>query len=44
MRKEAEQEFSNLCQNFDGVFSSLRILKKGRRDLEGGRCLSGREG
>ena len=35
MRKEAKQEFNNLCQNSNIVFCFLRRMKKEGKDLGG---------
>ena len=44
MKMEANQEFNNLDQNSNSVFYFLRRMKKKGKDIEGGRCLSGRHG
>ena len=44
MRKETEQELNNLYQNPNNVFRFLKAVKKEGKDLEGGRCLRGRDG
>ena len=44
MRKEAEEELNNLNRNPNCVFSFLKRMKKEGKDLEGGRCLRGRNG
>ena len=36
MKKEAEQVSNNLCQNSNGAFSFLRIVKKEKKDLKYG--------
>ena len=41
MRMEANQELNNLYQNSNSVFHFLRRMKK---DVEGERCLRGRDG
>ena len=37
MKKEAEQDMNNLCQNSNSVFCFLRRMKKEGKDLEAGR-------
>ena len=44
MRMEANQELNNLYQNSNSVFYFLRRRKEEGKDLEGGRCLKGRDG
>ena len=44
MKMEANQEFNNLYHNSNSVFYFLRRMKKEGKDIEGGRCLSGRHG
>ena len=44
MRKVAEQELNDLHQISNSVFCFLRKTKKEGKDLEGGRCLRGRNG
>ena len=44
MRIEANQELNNLDQNSNSVFYFLRRIKKEGKDVEGGRCLRGRDG
>ena len=43
MRIEANQELNDLYQNSNSVFYYLRKMKKETKDLEGGRCLKGRQ-
>ena len=43
MSMEAEQVLNDLYQNFNSVFCFLRRIKKEGKDLEGGRCLRGRD-
>ena len=43
MRKEAEQNLNNLCQNSNRVFCFLKKMKKEGKDLEGERVLRGRD-
>ena len=40
---EAEQELNDLCHNSNSVFWFLRRMKNEGKDLEGGRCLKGRD-
>ena len=44
VRKEAEQELNDLYQNSNSVFCFLRRMKKEGKNLEGERCLRGRDG
>ena len=44
IRMKANQELSNLYQNSNSVFYFLRRMKKKSSDLEGERCLRGRDG
>ena len=44
MRMEANQELNNLYQNSITVFYFLTRMKKEGKNLEGGRCLRGRDG
>ena len=44
MRMKANQELNNLYQNSNSVFCFLRKMKKEGKDVEGGRCLRGRNG
>ena len=44
MRKEAHQELNDSYQNSNSVFYFLRRMKKEENDVEGGRCLIGRDG
>ena len=44
MRMEANQELNNLYQNSNSVFYFLRRMKKEGKDVEGERCLKGRDG
>ena len=44
MRKEAEQESNNLCQNSNSVSRLLGRMRKDGKDLERRRCLRGRNG
>ena len=41
---EANPELNNLYQNPNSVFYFLRITKKKGKDVDGGRCLRGRDG
>ena len=41
---EANQELNNLYQNSNSFFYFLRRMKKGGKDVEGGRCLRGGDG
>ena len=41
---EANQELDDLYQNSNSVFYLLRRMKKEGNDVEGGRCLRGRDG
>ena len=43
MRMEAKQELNNLFQNCNSVFYFLRRMKNEGKDVEGGRCLRGRD-
>ena len=43
MRMEANQELNNLYQNSSCVFYFLGGMKKEEKDVEGGRCLRGRD-
>ena len=43
MRMEANQELNNLYQNSNSVFYFLGGMKKEEKDVEGGRCLRGRD-
>ena len=40
---KVKQKLNNLCRNFNSVFSFLRGMKKEGKDLEGGKCLKGRD-
>ena len=40
----ANQQLNNLYQNSNSVFYFLRRMKKEGKDVEGGRCLRGRDG
>ena len=44
MRMEANQKLNNLYQNSNSVFYFLTKIKNKRNDVEGGRCLKGRNG
>ena len=44
MRMEANQELNNSYQNSNSVFYFVRRMKKEGKDVEGGRCLGGRDG
>ena len=44
MKKEAEQEVRDLCENPNKVYKSLRLMKQEGRDVEGGRCMRGSDG
>ena len=43
MRMKANEELNILYQNSNSVFYFLRIMKKKGKDVEGGRCLRGRD-
>ena len=40
---EANQDLNNLYQSSSSVFYFLRRMKKEGKDVEGGRCLRGRD-
>ena len=44
MRMEANPELNDLYQNCNSVFYFFKKMKKKGKDLEGGRCLRGRNG
>ena len=41
---EANQELNDLYQSFNSVFYFLKRIKKEGKNVEGGRCLRGRDG
>ena len=44
MRMEANQKLNDLYQNSNSVFYFLRRMKKEGKNVEGRRCLRGRDG
>ena len=44
VKMEAYHELNNLYQNSSSIFCFLRRMKKKGKDVEGGRCLRGRDG
>ena len=44
MKREAEKELENLRENPNTIFKLVKRLKKDGKDVEGGRCLRGKDG
>ena len=43
MRIQANQKLNKLYQKFNSVFYFLKRMKKKGKDVEGGKCLRGRD-
>ena len=44
MKRKSEKELESLHENPNNIFKLVRRLKKNRQDVEGGRCLRGKDG
>jgi len=44
MRREAEKETKELCKKPNNVFKLFKLLKREGKDVEGGRCMIGKDG
>ena len=44
MKKAAEQELRELSEHPNKVFKLVKSMKKGGKDVEGGRCMRGSDG
>ena len=44
MRKEAEKELTKLNKKQNNIFTLVMFMKKDGKDIEGGRCMRGKDG
>ena len=44
MRKEAEKELTKLNKKTNNIFTLVEFIKKDGKDVEGGRCMRGKDG
>ena len=44
MRKEAEKELTKLNKKPNNIFTLVKFIKKDGKDIEGGRCMIGKDG
>ena len=44
MRKEAEKELTKLNKKPNTIFTLVKFMKKDGKDIEGGRCMSRKDG
>ena len=44
VRQEAEKEIENLHEKSFNAFKFVKLIKKEGKDVEGGRCMRGRDG
>ena len=44
MKKEAERELEGLCGKPNNVFRLVKFMKREGRDIDGGRCMKGKDG
>ena len=44
MRKEAEKELTKLNEKSNNIFTLVKVIKKDGKDIEGGRCMRGKNG
>ena len=44
MRKEAKKELTKLNKKPNNIFTLVKFMKKDRKDIEGGRCMKGKDG
>jgi len=44
MRREAEKEMKELCKKPNNVFKLCKLLKREGKDVEGGKCIRGKDG
>ena len=44
MRKEAEKELTKLNEKPNNIFTLVKVMKKDGKDIEGGKCMKGKDG
>ena len=44
MTKEAEKELTKMNKKLNNIFTLVKLMKINQKDLEGGRCMTGRDG
>ena len=44
MRKEAEKELTKLNKKPNNILTLVKFIKKDGKDIEGGRCMRGKDG
>ena len=44
MRNEAEKELTKLNKKPKNIFALVKFMKKDEKDIEGGRCMRGKDG
>ena len=44
MKKEAEKELTKLNKKTNNIFALVKFMKKDGKDIEGGRCMRGKDG
>ena len=44
MRKEADKELIKLNKKPNNIFTLVKFMKKDGKDIEGGRCMRGKDG
>ena len=44
VRKDAEKELTKLNKKSNNIFTLVKFMKKDGKDIEGGRCVRGKDG